>query len=105
LSVAQVILRWVIQRGIIALAKSTRKERMVENISVFDFELGTEDLAAVTTLDAKTASFFDYRDPERVKWALENWIFNRRVLPKCLGTTQYPFSTAWLVLRLQSSYK
>jgi len=67
-SVAQVILRWLVQRGIIALAKSTRKERMVENISVFDFELGTEDMAAITTLDTKTSSFFDHRDPENVKW-------------------------------------
>lgn len=67
-SVAQVILRWVVQRGIIALAKSTRKERMVENISVFDFELSVEDLAAITTLDTKTSSFFDHRDPEKVKW-------------------------------------
>ena len=67
-SVAQVILRWLVERGIIALAKSTRKERMVENISVFDFELSTEDMAAITTLDAKTTSFFDHRDPEKVKW-------------------------------------
>ena len=67
-SVAQVILRWVVQRGIIALAKSTRKERMMENISVFDFELSAEDMAAITTLDTKTSSFFDHRDPEKVKW-------------------------------------
>jgi 2,5-diketo-D-gluconate reductase A len=67
-SVAQVILRWVVQRGIIALAKSTRKERMMENISVFDFELNAEDMAAITTLDTKTSSFFDHRDPEKVKW-------------------------------------
>ena len=67
-SVAQVILRWVVQRGIIALAKTTRKERMIENISVFDFELSTEDMAAITTLDTKTSSFFDHRDPEMVKW-------------------------------------
>jgi len=67
-SVAQVILRWVVQRGIIALAKSTRKERMIENISVFDFELGTEDMAAMATLDTKTSSFFDHRNPEMVKW-------------------------------------
>jgi 2,5-diketo-D-gluconate reductase A len=67
-SVAQVILRWVVQRGIIALAKSSRKERMMENINVFDFELGTEDMAAITTLDTKTSSFFDHRDPEKVKW-------------------------------------
>jgi 2,5-diketo-D-gluconate reductase A len=67
-SVAQVILRWLVQRGIIALAKSTRKERMIENISVFDFELSTEDMAAITTLDTKTSSFFDHRNPEMVKW-------------------------------------
>ena len=67
-SVAQVILRWLVQRGIIALSKSTRKERMRENISVFDFELGAEDVAAITTLDTKTSSFFDHRNPEMVKW-------------------------------------
>ena len=67
-SVAQVILRWLVQRGIIALSKSTRKERMMENISVFDFELSAEDMAAITTLDTKTSSFFDHRDPEKVRW-------------------------------------
>jgi 2,5-diketo-D-gluconate reductase A len=67
-SVAQVILRWLVQRGIIVLAKSTRKERMIENISVFDFELNVEDMAAITTLDTKTSSFFDHRDPAMVKW-------------------------------------
>ena len=67
-SVAQVILCWLVQRGIIALAKTTRKEKMIENISVFDFELGAEDVAAITTLDTKTSSFFDHRDPEKVKW-------------------------------------
>jgi 2,5-diketo-D-gluconate reductase A len=67
-SVAQVILRWVVQRGIVALAKTTRKERMLENISVFDFELDAEDVAAIATLDTKTSSFFDHRDPEMVKW-------------------------------------
>jgi 2,5-diketo-D-gluconate reductase A len=67
-SVAQVILRWVIQRGIIALAKSSHKERMVENINVLDFELSDEDLAAIATLDTKTSSFFDHRDPKMVKW-------------------------------------
>ena len=67
-SVAQIILRWLTQRGIVALAKSVRKERMMENISVFDFELSTEDMAAITTLDTKTSSFFDHRDPGKVKW-------------------------------------
>ena len=67
-SVAQVILRWVTQRGIIALAKSSRKERMMENINVLDFELSAEDMAAIATLDTKTSSFFDHRDPAMVKW-------------------------------------
>ena len=67
-SVAQVILGWLVQRGIIALAKLTRKERMMENISVFDFELSAEDVAAIATLDTKTSSFFDHCNPEMVKW-------------------------------------
>jgi 2,5-diketo-D-gluconate reductase A len=67
-SVAQVILRWLVQRGIIALAKSTRKERIIENINVFDFELTAEDMTAMTTLDTKTSSFFDHHDPQMVKW-------------------------------------
>jgi len=67
-SVAQVILRWLVQRGIIVLAKSVRKERMIENISVFDFELSTDDIVAITTLDTKTSSFFDHRNPDMVKW-------------------------------------
>ena len=67
-SVAQVILRWVSQRGIIVLSKSVHKERMMENISVLDFELSADDMASITTLDTKTSSFFDHRDPEKVKW-------------------------------------
>ena len=67
-SAAQVILRWLVQRGIVALAKSTRQARMLENISVFDFEISPEDMAAITALDTKTSSFFDHRDPEKVKW-------------------------------------
>jgi diketogulonate reductase-like aldo/keto reductase len=67
-SVAQVILRWLLQRGMIVLAKSTRKERMLENYNVFDFELSAQDVAAMASLDTKTSSFFDHRDPEKVKW-------------------------------------
>ncbi len=67
-TVAQIILRWVVQRGIVALAKSTRKERMLENINVLDFELSAEDMAAIASLDTKTSSFFDHRNPEMVKW-------------------------------------
>jgi 2,5-diketo-D-gluconate reductase A len=67
-SVAQVILRWLSQRGIVVLSKSVRKERMVENLDVRDFELSPDDLAAIATLDTGTSSFFDHRDPEKVKW-------------------------------------
>jgi 2,5-diketo-D-gluconate reductase A len=67
-SVAQLILRWLTQRGIVVLSKSVRQERMIENISLLDFELSTEDMTAITTLDTKTSSFFDHRDPEIVKW-------------------------------------
>ena len=67
-SVAQVIIRWLVQRGIIALSKTIHEERMLENISVFDFYLDTEDMAAITTLDTRTSCFFDHRDPEKVKW-------------------------------------
>ncbi len=67
-SVAQVILRWALQRGVVVLAKSTRKEKMMENINVLDFELSADDLTAIATLDTKTSSFFDHRDPEKVKW-------------------------------------
>jgi 2,5-diketo-D-gluconate reductase A len=67
-SVAQVILRWLSQRGIVVLSKSVRRERMLENISVFDFDLGADDMTAIKALDTKTSSFFDHRDPAMVKW-------------------------------------
>ena len=50
------------------LSKSVRKARMVENFTVLDFELTTDDMAAIATLDTGTSSFFDHRDPEKVKW-------------------------------------
>ncbi len=67
-TVAQVILRWLTQRGVIVIPKSVRKERMVENFNIFDFELSPEDMEAIISLDTKTSSFFDHRDPEMVKW-------------------------------------
>jgi diketogulonate reductase-like aldo/keto reductase len=67
-TIAQVILRWLTQRGVVAIPKSVRKERMEENFSIFDFELSASDMEAITTLDTKTSSFFDHRDPAMVKW-------------------------------------
>ncbi len=67
-TVAQVILRWLTQRGVVAIPKSVRKERMEENFNIFDFELSTEDMEAIKTLDTNASSFFDHRDPAMVKW-------------------------------------
>lgn len=66
-TVAQIILRWLTQRGIVAIPKSVRKERIAENFNVFDVELSPEDMASIATLDTKTSSFFDQRDPAVVK--------------------------------------
>jgi diketogulonate reductase-like aldo/keto reductase len=70
-SVAQIILRWLIQRNIVAIPKSVRKERMIENFDIFDFELSADDLSAIATLDTKESLFFDHRDPNMVKWLSE----------------------------------
>lgn len=67
-SIAQVVLRWLVQREIVAIPKSVRKERMAENFNVFDFELGSDDLAAIGALDEKASAFFDHRDPAMVQW-------------------------------------
>jgi diketogulonate reductase-like aldo/keto reductase len=67
-SIAQVILRWLTQRGVIAIPKSVRKERMEENFNIFDFELSSEDMQAIKTLDTSASLFFDHRDPAMVKW-------------------------------------
>ncbi len=70
-SVGQVVLRWLVQRGIVALAKSVRKKRMAENIDIFGFELSESDMTRIAALDTNTSSFFSHRDPAIVKWMAE----------------------------------
>jgi 2,5-diketo-D-gluconate reductase A len=70
-SVGQVVLRWVTQRGIVALAKSVRKERMEENLRVLDFTLDEADMARIAQLETGESSFFSHRDPAMVKWMSE----------------------------------
>lgn len=70
-SVAQVILRWHLQRGIIVIPKSTRKERMQENFEVFDFVLDDDDMAKIKALDTGKSSFFSHEDPAIVEWFMQ----------------------------------
>ena len=70
-TIAQVVIRWLTQRGIIAIPKSVRKERMEENFNSLDFELSVEDMEAIKTLNTKASAFFDHRDPAMVKWLSE----------------------------------
>lgn len=76
-SVAQVILRWLIQRGVIVVCKSTHIERMQENFNVFDFELSSEDMEKIKTLENGESLFFNHLDPEMVKW-FDNMVVVRR---------------------------
>jgi len=66
-SIAQIVIRWLLQRGVIAIPKSVRKDRMAENFNVFDFELDAGDMEKIKTLDTNTSAFFDHRDPAMVK--------------------------------------
>lgn len=75
-SVAQVVLRWLIERGVAVIPKSVNKGRMIENIDVFDFELTADDMHTIQSLDTKESLFFSHRDPEIVKW------LTSRSLPK-----------------------
>jgi len=67
-SVAQVVLRWLTQRGVVAIPKSVRAERMAENLDIFDFELTDDQMAVIATLDTGNSLFFDHHDPEMVTW-------------------------------------
>lgn len=66
-SIGQVILRWLVQRGIVPLAKTIRKERMIENISIFDFALTTKDMEIIASLDRKESSFFNHQEAASIE--------------------------------------
>ena len=67
-SVAQVILRWLYQRGIVSLAKSIHEERIKENFDIDSFSLDEEDMNIISSMDKDNSSFFDHRDPKIVEW-------------------------------------
>ena len=67
-TIAQIVLRWLVQRNVVVIPKSTHKDRMMENIAVFDFALDDADLNAIASLDTGVSCFLDHRDPETVKF-------------------------------------
>ena len=73
-TVGQVVLRWLMQRGIVALAKTVRPERMAENIAIFDFELSQKDIEKIAALDKKESAFFDHDAPQQVEWFMERML-------------------------------
>lgn len=66
-SVAQIVLRWLVQRGIVVIPKSVRKERILENFNIFDFELSADEIEQISALDTRESLFLSYRDPEVAK--------------------------------------
>lgn len=70
-TVAQIILRWELQRGIVVIPKSVHIERVIENFNVFDFALSDEEMAIMATLDKKQSSFFSHTDPNMVEWFVQ----------------------------------
>ena len=76
-SAAQIVLRWLIQRGVIIACKSTHKERMEENFNVFDFELSSEDMETIKALDTSDSLFFNHQDPSMVEW-FDKMVYERR---------------------------
>ncbi|MNT83061.1 Glyoxal reductase [compost metagenome] len=74
-SIAQVVLRWLVQRGVVVIPKSVRKERIVENIDIFDFELHADDMKQISTLDTRESLFLSYLDPE-VAERMGSWIID-----------------------------
>ena len=67
-SVAQVVLRWLTQRGIVTIPKSVQPERMAQNLDIFDFTLTEQEMARIAGLDTGASLFFDHRDPAMVSF-------------------------------------
>lgn len=67
-SIAQVVLRWMIQRNVVVIPKTVSPDRMAENLDVFDFTLTDDDMTRIATLDEGNSQFFDHRDPDMVRW-------------------------------------
>lgn len=79
---AQVMLRWLIQRGVIIVCKTTHIDRMLENFNVFDFQLTNEDMEQIKELDAKDSLFFNHQNPNMVEW-FDNMVKSRRTNNDC----------------------
>lgn len=69
-SVAQVVLRWLVQRGVVCIPKSVHKERIIENFDIFDFELTPQDMEKIMELDTKQSAFLSHYDPQMVEWLI-----------------------------------
>ena len=67
-TVAQVVLRWLLQRGVVCIPKSTHRDRMEQNFDVFDFALGDDEMRAIAALDTGRSAFFDHHDPATIEW-------------------------------------
>ena len=79
---AQVMLRWNLQRGVVVIPKSVHRERMEQNLDVFDFELTSDEMAQVAALDTKTSNFFSHSDPAMVQW-FANIVNERKINHNC----------------------
>ena len=72
-SAAQVALRWLTQRGVVAIPKSSHKERMAQNLNIFDFTLTTDEMAQIATMNQHDAGTINFQDPQFVKYLIQNY--------------------------------
>lgn len=96
-SIAQVILRWLLQRGIVSLAKSIQKDRIEENFDIYSFALGEDDMNRIASSDTKTSLFFSHQDPAIIEW-FGDLILQRR------GKQNYPLWESLLLAPLGKDF-